>query len=205
MESYVRRPLTQRRPTMNFTPLFSRVRPHVPAAIGKPGCRPWALKVQCLIVALVFGIAAPALAAWIVQNGGLQDLSTGLVWSQSQYQETGSFWTLGVVGQRAANYVTYDRDINGNVTATYADWRLPTVKELQKAIANGTINQVIPRDAEGNPIFYTSFYYPTSEMRGKKYWVVRVEFDAATGQVIGGGETMLVTKESWFDAYFVRP
>jgi hypothetical protein len=185
---------------MNVAPLFSRIRLRRPAAMGNARSRRWTLKAQCSVVALIVGIAAPAFAAWAFQNGGLQDLSTGLVWSQSQYQETNSWWTFDVAPQRAANYVTYD--LNGDA---YSDWRLPRVKELQTAIANGTLNQVLPRDAVGIPLFYTTFFYQTSEMRGKQHWVVDVVFDPVTGQVIGGGRAWLTRPGGWSDLYFVRP
>jgi hypothetical protein len=148
--------------------------------------------------------AAPARADWAYQNGGLQDLSTGLVWSRSQAGQTGSWWTWPTSQTNAANYVTHDYDAAGNVIATYSDWRVATIKELQVAIQNGTINQLIPRNAQGGPLYYGSVYLWSSESRGTKGWAVNVVIDSS-GQVTGGGQPVLFLKGSGFDVFFVRP
>jgi hypothetical protein len=146
--------------------------------------------------------ASPVLADWAFQNGGQQDLSTGLVWSQSQAAETGSWWTWPTSQTNAANYVTHDYDASGTVIATYADWRVPTVAELQTAIANGTMNQLVPRDP---PLYAGSSYVWSSQSRGNKGWAVRVVRDETTGDVVAGGEAVLFLKGSGFEVFFVRP
>ena len=158
-----------------------------------------------VMATLLVAAALPALADWANQNGGLQDLSTGLVWSPSQTQATGSWWSWTGAKARAADYVTHDYDEAGNVIATYSDWRLPTVKELQTAISNGTMNQLVPRNADGSAALYYGVEVWSSESRGNKAWTVTVIRDKASGDVIGGGEATLWLKGSGFESFFVRP
>ena len=149
----------------------------------------------CGLVAACFGsvAASPAHAAWTWEKGGLLDGSTGLVWSQSQVAETGSLWTWNGAKTRAANYVVSERDTAGNVVATYDDWRVPTVKELQTAIANGTMKLAKP-SAGG---------LWSSEARGNKAWWVSLEFNNL-GEVDGGGVAKQSLKDSGFEVLFVR-
>lgn len=139
----------------------------------------------CGLVAACFGsvAASPAHAAWTWEQGGLLDGSTGLVWSQSHRAETGSWWSWNGAKTRAANYVV----------ATYDDWRVPTVKELQTAIANGTMKLAKP-SAGG---------LWSSEARGNKAWWVSLEFNNL-GEVDGGGVAKLSLKDSGFEVLFVR-
>ena len=150
----------------------------------------------CGLVAACFGsvAASPAHAAWTWEQGGLLDGSTGLVWSQSQAKETGSWWTWDGAKTRAANYAV----------ATYDDWRVPTVKQLQTAIANGTIALLIPKNAQGGPLYKGKVYLWSSESRGNKGWAVSLEINDLGG-VVGGGEAKLFLKDSGFDVFFVRP
>ena len=149
----------------------------------------------CGLVAACFGsvAASPAHAAWTWEQGGLLDGSTGLVWSQSQIKETGSLWTWNGAKTRAADYVV----------ATYDDWRVPTVKQLQTAIANGTIDLLLPKDALGDPLHYGEVWLWSSEGRGIWGWAVRVKINGL-GEVVGGGDKKLSLKDSGFDVFFVR-
>lgn len=150
----------------------------------------------CGLVAACFGslAASPAHAAWTWEKGGLLDGSTGLVWSQSQAKETGSWWTWDTSKTRAANYAV----------ATYDDWRVPTVKQLQTAISNGTIALLIPKNAQGGPLYYGKVYLWSSESRGNRGWAVSLDINNL-GEVVGGGEAKLFLKDSGFEVFFVRP
>lgn len=166
------------------------------------------LQNRVLLYGLVAGClatvgAGPARADWTWAEGGLLDLSTGLAWSQSQAGETGSWWTWNGAATRAAGYVVNEFDDAGNVVATYDDWRVPTVKELQTAIANGTIEWLIPRNEFGGPIYGGKVWLWSSESRGTKGWAVSLEVNAL-GEVIGGGEARLFLKGSGFDVFLVR-
>jgi hypothetical protein len=140
--------------------------------------------------ALLLGIAGNAWAAWT--SGGYQDPATGLIWSGSYGRQTGSWWTWGTAQQKAADYVASD------ATGTYSDWRVPTVKELQTAIQDGTFGQ-LPLGPYGGTVYLWS-----SESRGNKGWAVSITVDA-NGAVVGGGQPVLFLKGSGFDVHFVRP
>jgi hypothetical protein len=147
------------------------------------------------LVGLLVGIAVPALAAWTL--GGYQDPATGKVWSPSLYAQTGGSWsTWPWAAQHAADYVSTDG------TGSYSDWRLPTVKELQTAVADGTINTLLPRNPDGSVITLAPLW--TSETRGNKAWSVHIIVDPNTQQ-ISGWSTVLGSKGDAWDAYFIRP
>ena len=136
--------------------------------------------------------------------GGYVQPSTGVVWSQSHKGETGSWATWPYAKARAADYQVVDSDAAGNSTL-YSDWRLPTIAELQAAIADGTIEQLIPRNSLGRPRYHGKVYTWSSESRSKKFaWAVTLLIDA-DGRVIGGGEPVLFGTSSAFDIWFVRP
>src|SRR5688572_7652441 len=70
---------------------------------------------------------------WRFEEGGLKDLNTGLVWSQSFQERTGSLWTYEPAVNQANNLVE----------GGYDDWRLPTQGELQEAAAHGFGNHYV--------------------------------------------------------------
>jgi hypothetical protein len=142
---------------------------------------------------LLLAAAVPVLADWANQNGGLQDLSTGLVWSRSQAHETGSWWSWDRAVTNAANYSVTDG------SGTYSDWRMPTVSELKTAIINGTLTEVSLRD--GHQPHDGRVW--SSEKRGNKGWAVYAVRDDS-GQVIDA-RAELHLKGSGFEVHFVRP
>jgi subtilisin-like proprotein convertase family protein len=62
----------------------------------------------------------------------MQDVATGLVWSQRFLAATGSTWSYSAAAGHATNLVEGGQD----------DWRLPTAAELQEAAAHGVLNHV---------------------------------------------------------------
>ena len=64
--------------------------------------------------------------------------------------------------------------------------------------------QLIPRNAQGGPLYYGQCYLWSSEAKGNKGWTVSVVIDQF-GHVTGGGQAVLFSKDSGFDAFFVRP
>jgi subtilisin-like proprotein convertase family protein len=70
---------------------------------------------------------------WIAADGGLKDVSSGLVWSQRFLQNES--WGLS----------TYDgaaQHSSALVEGGYDDWRLPTAAELQEAASHGILNHI---------------------------------------------------------------
>ncbi len=137
------------------------------------------------------------------EEGGNVDPLTGVVWSQSQRAETGSWWRWNSAATRAADYWVMDVDQFGVLTQ-YSDWRVPTVRELQAAIADGTIGALIPRNSNGSPMYAGTVYLWSSESRGSKGWAVSVTINSS-GQVTGGGTAKLFVKDSASTCFFVRP
>jgi hypothetical protein len=150
-----------------------------------------------MAVALVLSVVARDVSA---EDGGTKD-STGLVWSQSQALETGSWWTWTGATTRAASYAVWDLNANGN-PVLYDDWRLPTIAEIRTAIQDGTMNLLVPRTPEG-PYYFEGTIWAL-ETKGNKAYVVQVLRDRFTWDVIGGGSTDLWLKGSACESFFVR-
>jgi transposase len=89
------------------------------------------------------------------------------------------------------------------------DWRMPSVEELQTAIANGTINNVLPRYPDGTIKIIApggSCDLPTSQKsKGNKAYFVRIFTDPTGTQVIGGGAVNMFSKRFAADGIIVRP
>ncbi len=147
------------------------------------------------------------------QEGGYKDLQTGLVWSQSQFIETGSSWlTWDLATSRAAAYSVEGLDANG-VSTLYEDWRLPTVTEVQQAIRNGVfdvINATFTDPVTGQVHYaYGTSGIWTSVARGTKAYVVILYKDYDANGVLQyypelSGGTEMWLKGSGTDAFFVR-
>ncbi len=152
-------------------------------------------------------------------EGGVKD-SSGLVWSQSQKLETGSWWDWTFATTNAANYSIVDVDAIGTSTI-YDDWRLPTVHEIQAAILDGTLAKVMPIGyytekhyigselvihVHATPLYYTTWIW-TAETRGNKAWMVQVVRDSSDPwplNVASSGASQLWLKTAAFEAFFVR-
>jgi len=79
-------------------------------------------------LALVLGasrLAKAAVGAWAQQQGGSQDLQTGLVWLDS----TLSTGNIASYPQAISRSAAFDNGFN--------DWRLPTVSEMTTACSDG--------------------------------------------------------------------
>jgi hypothetical protein len=152
-----------------------------------------------LALALVTAVVPASARA---EEGGYKDPATRLVWSPSilSLGDTLSTWDWADT-YYAPNYAVWDVNASGVLTY-YDDWRLPTVKELQKAIADGTIEAVNRSQAY---TYTTSTYlFWSSDSKGTKAYAVSVKFDA-TGHVTGGGQAVNLNKASAIDAFLVRP
>lgn len=156
-------------------------------------------------------LVAMGMTVWAAE-GGVKD-SSGLVWSQSQKLETGSWWDWTFATTNAANYSIVDVDAIGTPTI-YDDWRLPTVHEMQAAILDGTLAKVMPilrkTDIKGvvheYPVYFNTWIW-TAETRGNKAWAVWVERDTAYPWplIVGtSGSKQLILKTGAFEAFFVR-
>lgn len=152
------------------------------------------------LLALVLCASTPTSA--FADEGGTKD-SAGLVWSRSQKVETGSWWNWDQAYGNAANYAVSDVDPLGQ-SAFYDDWRLATVKELQRAIADGTMNTIVPRTPEG-PYYYDILIW-SADARGSSAWTVLVKRqDVSPWDVTGGGEATFRKKNSLYtEVFFVR-
>jgi hypothetical protein len=113
---------------------------------------------------------AMAIGSATAQEGGYKDTHTGKVWSQSQTTMTGYIYDWVSSNGAALNYSVWDLNAQGQMTL-YDDWRLPTVSELQAALADGTIQAI-----NNNNGFYsnTSYLFWTGEQRGNKAWAMRI-------------------------------
>lgn len=151
--------------------------------------------------------AVLTLLAWAVpvgaEEGGYVDPATGLVWSPSMREVTDSWWTWDGSQALAASTGVWDVDAFG-VPTFYDDWRVPTVKELQKAVADGTIQALLPRNPDGSLMYHGTVYLWSSESRGNKGWAVSVVIDK-NGNVTGGGKAIVAMKDSALDVFLVRP
>ena len=128
--------------------------------------------------------AAPSQA----DEGGYID-PNGLVWSQTLYDIDGTVTDWKWAQTYAANYSIWDMDEFGEPTL-YDDWRIPTVKELQRAVSDGTLNNVLARNPDGTfaNMLPGSNHFPSSEAKGNTAYYVTVIVNDSNTQVIGGGE-----------------
>ena len=138
------------------------------------------------------------------QEGGFKDPNTGKVWSYHRY-DSGGTWQYAT--NYAAGFGVWDLNSQGVLTY-YDDWRLPTVTELQAAIANGTIewvnqnSNIVIRNRPG--LFWTS------TLTGKKPWYVWIWF-GPNGEVIqsesGKAEKdpFNYGSQSYIWAFMIRP
>ena len=84
---------------------------------------------------------AASVAGWLQQQGGSQDLQTGLVWLDWT-RENGSLWNhAGAVDQAAKC-----------VFGGYSDWRLPTRAEMTAAVSH-QISQNCPLGGVATALF----------------------------------------------------
>ena len=91
------------------------------------------------------GLAKAAVGGWAQQQGGSQDLQTGLVWLDftNLRQDIGSF---PYATTSAANF-PFIPNANPPYTNPYDDWRLPTLAEMSTAFSDG----ISLNDALGMP------------------------------------------------------
>lgn len=106
-------------------------------------------------------------------------------------------------------------DENGDVLATYDDWRLPTIEELKTATNIGTIERIYPTNETGGPLYIDGGAW-TSQSHGNKAWRVTIDVDVIRGTdeegrtiviewwIVGDGGESLHLKDSGFDAFLVR-
>jgi hypothetical protein len=148
------------------------------------------------LLALFLGLVANVAHAQV--GGGTPD-THGVIWSPSQVGATGSYWTWTAASRRAADYVRTD------ATGTYSDWELPTIAEVQWALADGTLQWLIPLNADGTAM-YGSVPVWTSQTKGQKAYAVRLFVDPPTGLIdySRSGQVELLSKTSWGEAFFVR-
>jgi Protein of unknown function (DUF1566) len=167
-----------------------------------------ALQRAFLPILATLALAASPSAAhaqWAYDDGGLKDLTTGLVWSESLGELTGSWWTWGGASDAAKAYSVNEYDANGNVIATFDDWRLPTRQELATAATTGTLQLLLP----GSKNYYWepapgAVTFWTSERKGKDAYVVDVYYDSSG--IITHLETRLMNPRlNATDAFMVRP
>jgi hypothetical protein len=159
------------------------------------------MRNAALALFVVVALATQAARAdWAYKEGGLKDLSTGLVWSESLTELTDSWWTWDGARNLAANY-----SVDG-----YADWRLPTRNELLTATDNGTIQLLLPGSTgypfvpPGEDVWSVNFW--TSERKGNKAYAVQVFYDV-DGVIVGRQVILLDAGRYGFaiDAFMVRP
>ncbi len=75
---------------------------------------------------LAIGWITPVVEAHVFQEGGLEDLNTGLVWSRSQIDEQGVLYTWSGAQVSASRYAVSDYDAAGQ-PVLYDDWRMATL------------------------------------------------------------------------------
>lgn len=155
--------------------------------------------VKSLAVAtLAILVCSAALAV----DGGYKQPNTGIVWAFDTIYFS-SDWKTAT--SYAANYSVSDLNDNGVMT-TYSDYRLPTVAEMQAAIADGTITYV--NQHSPHPIGGDIFVW-TSDFRGKgsrSAYVVHIQY-GPNGEVItsNSGQASLALINSSVFSYMVRP
>lgn len=134
---------------------------------------------------------AAAVGGWAQQQGGSQDLQTGLVWLDWTLAN-GSIWSYSGAGTQAAAYTTADG---------FTGWRLPTRAEMTTAISDGialTPLSGIPNcpltPANGTALWWSSTLGTTKG--GKAAYIM----DMRTGI----GQFNLIKSTSYAYAIFVR-
>ena len=125
------------------------------------------------------------------------DPSTGKTWSPSIGHIIGGSGNYPYMSQYAADFVS----------TNYNDWRIPTLAEMQEAIANGTIQRINQTNIFGMYISYANgsgALVWTSTRRGNKNWAVDIRFDM-NGSVISSRAFLTEYKLSDIHSYMVRP
>jgi hypothetical protein len=146
--------------------------------------RRWAL---ALVVILAAATTARA-------DGFYTDPHTGLTWSDSLTQLSGSWWTWQPAMQLAAAY-SGDEE---------TDWRLPTRQEYFDAAVDGTLQTILPGTPNYVPGTARSLLFWTSDHKGANAYMVEVFYDA-TGKITNIRQ-QLVKGNGWaVDAFMVRP
>lgn len=134
-------------------------------------------------------------------EGGYKDPSTGKVWVRSPH--SAADWQSATMF--AANLGVWDLNSQGVMTY-YDDWRLPTVSELQTAIANGTIQWI--NQNNGDYMRTGRFSYWTSTRRGSSAYMVWVQFNS-NGEVVvsqsGQSEPVNLKWGAYIGSFIVRP
>lgn len=157
------------------------------------------LLTSCAAIILVLSCSQA-----FAEEGGYKDPNTGKVWVRSPH--SASDWISAVMF--AANLGVWDLNSQGVMTY-YDDWRLPTVAELQTAIANGTIQWI--NQNNGDYMRTGRFSYWTSTTQGKnKAYMVWVQFNSLGEVVVSqSGQSEAVLQKPGFGAYIgafiVRP
>jgi hypothetical protein len=157
------------------------------------------IRKTLLAVIVALGCATTTVQAqdgWSETEGGLKDLSTGLVWGPSITSLYDTWTTWSWAKSKAADFAVGE----------YDDWRLPSRSEMLTAIDNGTLTMILlyypgiwnydPDAAKRDLVFWTS------DRRGNKAYVVfvRVEYGVAKS-----GRVELWAQGSGCDALMVRP
>jgi len=157
------------------------------------------LSVTAFALLLLLGINGRA------EEGGYKDTATGKVWLESiRGFPGGGVDDFLYCRSFAAAFNIWDVNTSG-VPTLYDDWRLPTVKEMQDAIANGTLQHV--NQNANYKYSNVNFGFHTSDVKGSKNWVVWVQF-GPNGEVIGNSVPELRPYKPtalWSSAYMIRP
>src|SRR5262245_54122418 len=80
---------------------------------------------------------APDPPAYIEVEEGIMDIETGLVWGHDAYNVLGT--TAGFDWARTTGVQLYEDWSNGFFGREDSDWRLPTVAEMEDAIAKDIV------------------------------------------------------------------
>jgi hypothetical protein len=165
----------------------------IPQALAQPARVPQTGQTQCYASGSVIpcagtgqdgefqaGVAFPAQRFRDNGNGTVRDNLTGLIWLKDALCVS---LVIGLDNALAAvDDLNAGRDFScaGYTAGTFADWRLPNVKELQSLIDFGHAN---PALAQGHPF---------SGVQGSQYWSSTASPDSpefAMGVVLSDGTT----------------
>lgn len=156
------------------------------------------LVLLALATMLVFNAASQAL------EGGVKDPISGLVWTPSQTTINGSMLNFKSSVTFAANYLNYDLNAQGVLTA-YSDWRLPTLAELTAAHNHGILQSVNYASGFKAPAGTTiTQYFWTADTRGSKATVVGMTFDDQ-GTIVSTSSKLISKKDVVCGGFMVRP
>lgn len=164
------------------------------------------------ILSLAQRPAAAQTEQWAWEEGGLKDRSTGIVWGVSLWKETGSMWTWDGAMWAAENWVWNEYDESGNVTATYDDWRVPTIEEFATAANNGTLDVAYGRGGTVGMGYAIDGPWTANSKGNKAYIIVfdvTTTFDPVTGEridsyAVADPPTQLFLKGSGLNTVLIR-